>query len=566
MSNDVIFINKIRYLRYGIQAPKNSRFKGIITTSAIVGLLNYVEREDKKNAKDETQSLLAYSSKIKENTTFTNQGYLDTPQQQLQFQKEVAAHFKKHGDLIWDTVISMKDWETAKSYGLNTVRDYTTAISKGLAKFFKNNGLDVNDMIFWIDHHNDTSHPHCHVGFLQKQQQIKSGYLSQKKLEQLKKYIANELFLKKEFQETYRKTHIEMLKEKDAQKKEITEVAKKVVNEKEGELGIKIKQLYSNLKEVGRLSYNSIHQKENRDELDEIVSLILESNEQIKEKYKSFQNKLLELEKIGNQKLNSEQNTLYNSETKKLHVQIANYILKEFKNYKKLYPDKEKTIVLDTIVSPFSKEEDVVVPVDYTETDIKIYFNKDTDIKSETTKEYEIVSTKKYNVVEAGVPKEVTGIELFETIQQTLYEKMMQKKLVNTVLIHNTQLFETKDSNKLQVQLQYTPLKFQIEKTTVLSKNKLYSEIILDKQYYLTYYKNHFQTMSVDVVKEELIKNTFYKNSLQAVKQKRKKELPLPTARKIGKKGRSLGMSWMNQVEHETQKAIDAYLQTNLSR
>ena len=67
---------KVRYFRIGQEAPKNSCFKGTVTSSSIFGgsgsYFNYCERYvDKENG-----SLMSYTGRY--GFTMTSEGYLDT--------------------------------------------------------------------------------------------------------------------------------------------------------------------------------------------------------------------------------------------------------------------------------------------------------------------------------------------------------------------------------------------------------------------------------------------------------------------------------------------------------
>lgn len=553
MSKDIILVNKIRYLVHGKKAPSNSRFKGTINLNSLTGLLNYTGKEEKKN---ETQSLLSYSAKIEGHSTLTNLGYIDSEEKAIQFREEIAEYFNEDGRICWDTIASIPSYEVAKEHGLNTPSEYTNLVERGLIKFFVNIGLNPSNMIYWIDHHNDTDNPHCHFGFMEKRPTIKKGFFSNQKLEQLKRYLANELLKRKEI---VNQNILNLLKEKDNKKIEVRDTAKELVKEAEGKIGDAIKLLYGKLSDEGRLSYNSTHMKEHREELDKIVEMILTSNDEIKEKHNSFRETLLKLDNNSNQSINSNQYTLFEKEEEKLKIQIANYILKEFKDYGDLHPEKPKTVTLDIIPTTITKDEDITKGIIYPDTNIKIYFD-DTDVVNVTDplKDFKIVNNKKYRYIdENGIGKVATGNDIFKNIQTQLYNQAMILKNEDTQIIHNNQITILKD--KVQIKLYKEKTSFQVEKTNILPVNHLFSLVKIAEPALLVY-TNKFCYLSKEMVQQKINKNTDCKIEVVNANPKVKKIIPKHTAKKIGRKSRSLGMSWMNKVEQETEQALQAFL------
>lgn len=352
---DDIFV-KLRFLIHGKQAPKNSRFSGFINTTRIFGEHGWyeytsredanVERIDEKN--DEYyHSFFEYTSREDANVnqrtrdhseiTYTNYGLLSKDDEK-KFIEESKLYFKNKGDIVWDTVISFKDFDYTTNHNLNTIEDYGSMLSKILPSFFNQLNLKNENMMWWMNYHSNTDNPHIHLSFFEKNKTRSRGKITESDIETLKTMINKELFLRKVSYIKNNELYIHLLKQKDESKAILIDRAKAI----DFNLFNKVENLFQKLPNKGRLQYSSIHMKQFRNEIDEIVNDIIQS-EYIKDSYDEFVKKLDEIESFGSEVEGGNLGYIKEVEIRKLHINIANLLL----SCKKDFKFSEQTIVED---------------------------------------------------------------------------------------------------------------------------------------------------------------------------------------------------------------------------
>lgn len=344
-------ILKSTFLEYGSTAP-HSNFKGIVDTESIfgtMGLKKYLKRLDaikKSGDQKENYSFFDYTqrgyavensieigmnhtnSKNKIYHTYSNDGFL-TDKNEKEWLNQARKSFSQKGNLLWQEVLSFEDYEEAKSYGLNSQSDYAVLMEKCMPKIAKTIGMNHTNLIWWMDYHTNTKHPHIHFNFLEKEQTITKGKINKRKLDRIKRVIYTELYDRKITVEE--RSSLEFKKEIDDKKKEILNsisISSKSLNYKTVN---KIFNLYVRLEDTGRLQFNSIHQKDRRKELLDIAEMILKDTVG-KENYQKFIGLLEENDRALNSvaKENVFQNALTNLYD--LKVKIANIVLKAYKD------------------------------------------------------------------------------------------------------------------------------------------------------------------------------------------------------------------------------------------
>ena len=337
-------ILKSTFLEYGKPAPKNSSFRGIINENTVFGdhgLKAYYARKDaiKKSGDkktyysffDYTQRDYAVLHSDKKETiyhTYSNIGYL-TEKNEKEWLQQAISSFSKKGNLFWQEVLAFEKYDESKSYGLCSQSDYAVLMEKCVPRIAKAIGINYTNLIWWEDYHTDTSHPHIHFNFLEKEQTITKGKLPKKKLDRIKRIIYTELYDRKRTIDE--KSSLEFKQEIDDKKKDILNSIS-VTSEKLSYKTVnKIFNLYVRLEDTGRLQFNSIHQKSKRKELLEIADMILEDSVG-KEDYQNFVNLLLENDRALNSV--SKENVFHNATTNlnDLKVKIANIVLQAYKN------------------------------------------------------------------------------------------------------------------------------------------------------------------------------------------------------------------------------------------
>lgn len=336
-------VNMMMYLQYGKKFPDKLKIKGEVNTKSLIGYKKYTER-DKSRSDDKERfafngGYMEYTSRANSRSqerveikSYTNYGWIKTDDEKKKFREELEQYFNKEGDIAWVPVSSFKDYMTAKQYGLFKEDDYAAVVSAALPKFFKSVGLDPNNMIWWIDYHDNKAHPHTHLVFLEKNKTRTNPKFTLKQINNFKGMIFDEMNKRSKIIEGIQDQDIIKFKDKDKLYKSLQDKANDLIQKRENDaIDKNIKTLLSKLPgktdKHKRLQYNSSHMIPYRRELDDIVERIL-TNEQVKPIYDDFLKKTLELEKFKSEKLNTEYTNIRDAEDKKIRVYLANQILK----------------------------------------------------------------------------------------------------------------------------------------------------------------------------------------------------------------------------------------------
>lgn len=363
----------VAFLQYGKHAPSNSGFKGIVTTESVFGgFVNYLVRDKAisnsmddelvrgkgEQAKHTASSLLhsehgldgslmdytsrenaTKNSNDKAYFTMTNEGKIYSQEQREEWIRNSMKSFSKDGDLIWTLVVSLDNYDLLNEYELKTQEDFASTTQKALNKTFKKIGLDPKNMIWWEDFHTNTDHPHMHITFLEKEHTRDRGKFTEKEIDKVKTTIITEIAARKRYKELY-------LQESEDALKMINPLKKEVISQMET-LSYKtlkdVSNLYSQLPRSGRLQYNAANIAPYKKQLDNIVEQILKSDS-LKESYKKFADHLKTFDEnmnaIGNEKISH----MFESEDSKLRTQIANEILRGFKEVKQDLSEKANKV------------------------------------------------------------------------------------------------------------------------------------------------------------------------------------------------------------------------------
>ena len=324
-------IDKLRYFKCGYAAPKNSSFKGTMTTDSLLEYSEYTGREEaKENDKklEATESgYFAYTTSHHAGCTRSSIGLLDSEIKIKEFRKEIECCFKNKGDLAWENVLSIADYEEAEKYGLFTIEDWEAALNKALPKFFKYAGFRLDNTVWWWDYHINKFHPHVHIIWTEKEKLHKDGYLAPKYLRALKRYTALELIARKELLENINITYSEFFKNKDIQFKEIIT---NVDNYLKNNIDESVKDLYQVLPRQGRLQYNSYNMKDYKPLIDNIIKQILLKPD-VKVEYEKWLESVDLLKNNMNQVNAGDIDSFKEAEIKKLYTRIGNRILKTYR-------------------------------------------------------------------------------------------------------------------------------------------------------------------------------------------------------------------------------------------
>lgn len=342
-------ISTIRFLEYGKPAPAGSKFKGIINTQSLIGWNQYTTRDD-ANEKSKGSHFDYQSEREGHTKTFSSSGWLDTEDKINVFKNQLGESFNSPGDLFWDSVVSLKDFEDSYGYGLTNANDYAIVTDKAMTQFFKSVGLDPGNMMWWMNYHINTDNPHIHVSFLEKVKTRSRGKFSEKQIKMFKATFFKEMIGRQEFKNQFGYDAKLQFQYKDLSKKNLKENIKSNLQQslfKNDDIQKKIDKLYSTLPKEGRLQINSTHMIDYRDNVYEIVDLLLE-DETIKTKFDDYVEILNELDSVRSKGLNTTITTIKDKETQKIKVELANMILQNYITVKDDYDLKsnEKINVL----------------------------------------------------------------------------------------------------------------------------------------------------------------------------------------------------------------------------
>ncbi len=212
-----IKIDKVRYFECGKQAPPNSAFKGKMTGEMLSGYSEYTGRDDAKEHDQELvedEGYFNYTSSHHTSYTRTSEGILDNDEKRTEFQKLIKKYFHSDGDLAWENVLSIADFDEAEKIGLYSIEDWEAALNKALPKFFKYAGFEPENTLWWWDLHVNKFHPHVHIIWLEKEKTKLEGYLPPKQLKALKRFTALELEVRKKLVDMIDMKYEEFFKQK----------------------------------------------------------------------------------------------------------------------------------------------------------------------------------------------------------------------------------------------------------------------------------------------------------------------------------------------------------------
>lgn len=365
-------ISTFRFLEYGSPAPKGSRFKGIITTESLIGWVTYTDRKAAADQKQEMTlhkgGLIGYTSRDSTVRTFSSDGWLDEKKMQS-FKKKIADSFNKKGNLCWDTVVSLRDYQDAEEAGMSVVNDYAAIVSKLLPGYFKSIGMDSNNMIWWMDYHNNKDNPHMHIVFMEKHQTRTKGNLPQRALDKYKSLWLKELGMRKEFKKEFGKDPAVVLKEKDQIKKMFMKAARENLV-----LDSKLEKLKSMVPKEGRLSYNSLNMKPYKAQIDDIIKDVLKSNE-VKPSYDKWMKIVTTFDKFQNDLAGDRISQFMKTEIDKLYTNMGNMILKELKSDRLSFAKSSTLWFRDSFILD-QKHDEIVVKVPHMPVTIKMQKNQ----------------------------------------------------------------------------------------------------------------------------------------------------------------------------------------------
>lgn len=329
MARSPLVFQKFRFNVYG-QKPVHSRTKETLNTNSLVGWLDYTEEERATGKSKEANTIrddgwLGYT--MKNERTYTNIGWL-TKENQDEFQQMLTNAFSKDKDVFYDTVVSMKDYELAYSNGFKTIDDYVAVYRKIMPSFFRKVGFEPDNMIWWVNYHENTDNPHCHVTFLEKTKTREKLNFTPKELSMWKMSVTKEMGLREVFENTVGEKSVSYFKAKDQDKAQVIRLAQEMMQNPK--LTSTLENLYRVLPKTGRLLYGSKNMLPYKKMIDEIITELL-NEESIRFIFEQYLEKCETLDAIRNQANKTKSTNIKDAELKKLYREVGNIILSNHK-------------------------------------------------------------------------------------------------------------------------------------------------------------------------------------------------------------------------------------------
>lgn len=336
-------INKLRFLRVGYKAPKTSKLKGIVSTESLFGtkaqsIFNYNTRycKEKEDNEYNYDSLFTYETRYsdKKNYTITKHGPLDTKEKIEQFRKMGSETLSNKGDVLYETIISIKDTEIAKKYNMLGSKGFGEVANKIMDRWLKKCGFDPENIEWFLDYHPDNRssiepHPHMHLCFFEKKQTRDRCKLPLSRLNDFKQMFASKMAERDIDTKSVIKKY---LSEADSEKQLFKEALEKCNISKVKS----VRDLWKVLPRTGRLQYDSTNMIGFRPAVDRVVDNLLKT-EEFKQPYEKYISKLKEYDNMINKISGNEGQNVTSfkeiTEDKKLRKEVAQFILQKKKDY-----------------------------------------------------------------------------------------------------------------------------------------------------------------------------------------------------------------------------------------
>lgn len=345
-------IVKNYFMVTGKSAPKTSSFKGIVNAETIFGsrsLFNYHDRKDATVDSNhvvgeslfeiktgQEDSLMGYTGRgyATENSqkdtryfTQTSSGRLYTDEDRQRFADENRKYLEVNGKPIWEFIVSLDSYQFAKDHHCQTQEDWASITERLIPKIAKSIGISPVNLVYWEDFHTNTNNPHIHLTFFEKNLTRKRGKIPEKTEKYIKTLFVTEVVGRDLFKEKNGISVDEYLK---TTKKKAHDELVSSIKSVDYRLCQGLADLYAKLPTTGRLQYNSYQMKPYKEELDSVITSLLQMDG-VKEKYDEFLQTFDVLEDTPNEIMKGRIATMREAEIKKLYTVTGNYLLNIFK-------------------------------------------------------------------------------------------------------------------------------------------------------------------------------------------------------------------------------------------
>lgn len=342
-----IKIHKLRFLVYGSQPPRGSRFKDTLDTDSLIGYTKYTDRDDAKGNEKELgrrkDGYLGYTSSHHKDSTISSEGVIDTKEKREELYRKLSSAFSKKGDIFYEEIISLESHEEAERLSLGeSARQWEPLLNEVLPKVFRHRGFDPDNMLWTADLHTNTQHPHVHLLFMEKEHTIDRGKFTKSDMKYLKRQLLSSLERRQSYCDRLEASVDDVFRNKDKQFRHLmSDVEQSLLDNK----NIQLTKLLKALPKRGRMQYNSYNMKDYRPLIDNYIDHLIRTDKKAKASFEKLMETLDRLEANINDAGNEKISTLKEAEMKKIYERIGNMILQKAKDpdYKEIMTVNKRT-------------------------------------------------------------------------------------------------------------------------------------------------------------------------------------------------------------------------------
>lgn len=342
-----IKIHKLRFLVYGSQPPRGSRFKDTLDTDSLIGYTKYTDRDDAKGNEKELgrrkDGYLGYTSSHHKDSTISSEGVIDTKEKREELYRKLSSAFSKKGDIFYEEIISLESHEEAERLSLGeSARQWEPLLNEVLPKVFRHRGFDPDNMLWTADLHTNTQHPHVHLLFMEKEHTIDRGKFTKSDMKYLKRQLLSALERRQSYCDRLEASADDVFRNKDQQFRHLmSDVEQSLLDNK----NIQLTELLKALPKRGRMQYNSYNMKDYRPLIDNYIDHLIRTDKKAKASFEKLMETIDKLEANINDAGNEKISTLKEAEMRKIYERIGNLILQKAKDpdYKEIMTVNKRT-------------------------------------------------------------------------------------------------------------------------------------------------------------------------------------------------------------------------------
>lgn len=342
-----IKIHKLRFLVYGSQPPRGSRFKDTLDTDSLIGYTKYTDRDVAKGNEKELgrrkDGYLGYTSSHHKDSTISSEGVIDTKEKREELYRKLSSAFSKKGDIFYEEIISLESHEEAERLSLGeSARQWEPLLSEVLPKVFRHRGFDPDNMLWTADLHTNTQHPHVHLLFMEKEHTIDRGKFTKSDMKYLKRQLLSALERRQSYCDRLEASVDDVFRNKDKQFRHLmSDVEQSLLDNK----NIRLTELLKALPKRGRMQYNSYNMKDYRPLIDNYIDHLIRTDKKAKASFEKLMETIDKLEANINDAGNEKISTLKEAEMRKIYERIGNMILQKAKDpdYKEIKTINKRT-------------------------------------------------------------------------------------------------------------------------------------------------------------------------------------------------------------------------------